>query len=445
MNLSEIFLLIVFFLSLNAFFAFSEIALASSQKRKLSLMLEQSQNEIEKQKIKTILKVIENPSHFIILIQLFFNLIAILSGVFGEQALSPIIQSFLKKFLTDDSWHSGIEFLSTAFSIVLITLMFIVFAELIPKRIALVNPEQKALKIIKPIYILIRCHLWVIEILSYFANMILSLLNIKNEATDKLTFEEVQAVLDESKVHGLIEKSEKNIIDNVLSLTDKNILLAVTLKKDIIFLDIDDNRQVVIDKIISHPHARFLVSQHDKDNVLGYISSSHILKQILNTKEKIFDLENLKEQGLKPILILPDTITLLEVLDKFTETKQDIAIVCNEFGMLIGLITLNDVLSTLMSKTVFSPQDLIVEREKNSWLIDGQASYFDVCQLLKWNTNESQPFETLNGFLVNYMKCIPKKAQKVIIHDVEFEIVDIDGFKIDEVMVTKKNKENQHE
>ncbi len=441
MSLSEIFLLLSIFLLLNAFFAFSEMSLASSQKRKLSMMLEQENDLNNKNKIKLILKLIENPSQFIILIQLFFNLIAILSGVFGEQALSPIILDYLKKNIKSlENYHDILELISISSSILLITFLFILFAELIPKRIAFVNPEQKAMKIITPIYFLIKCTKFFIIVLSAISNKILSMFNIHNELPDKLTFEEVQAVLDESSVHGVIDKSEKNIIDNVLSLTDKNISLAVTLKNDIIFLDIHDSRDMIIEKILRHPHARFLVSQNEKDNVLGYISSSHILKQIINEKEKIFDLEKLKEQGLKPILILPDTISLLEVLDKFTETKQDIAIVCNEFGMLIGLITLNDVLSSLMSQTVFDSQELIVQRDTGSWLIDGQASYFDVCKLLNWNTTENQPFETLNGFLVNYIKCIPKKAQKVNIQDVEFEIVDIDGFKIDEVMVTIKKR-----
>lgn len=433
MSNSEIIFLITILVFLNAFFSVAEFSIAISNKIKLK----QISNEGNK-KADLVLELRENPSKFITVIQIGLNVIAILSGIFGEQNLVPIISSQLELLglSTKLSNHTAL-FLS----VMLITAIFILFGELIPKKIAFANPEKIACLTIIPLILVLKIFKPFVYLLTFLADRIIKLTGISIIREDKITFNEVDAVITEGVASGVLERNEQKIINNVLSLTDRNIVSAMTLKTDIVYLDLNDTQTQIEEKLLKHPHARFIVCDSSLDNLLGYIDSKGILVRILTNKEMAFNRDKLKEQGLKNILTLPDSLSLLEVLDKFRETRQDIACVFNEFGMLVGLITINDVLKTLMGNVVTTIEDinLIVKRDNNSWLIDGTAPIEEVKKLFNWDELENEgSYETLNGFLMYKMKCIPKKGQKIEINNIVFEIVDVDGYRIDEVIATKK-------
>ncbi len=433
MNHTEIILLITFLVILNAFFSVAEFSIATSRKIKLQQLITAGES-----RAKLVLELRENPTSFITVIQIGLNVVAILSGIFGEQSFTPIIGKFIEEYTSN---ITIINTISLAVSVFLITTIFIIFGELIPKKIAFSNPEKIACLTIKPLLGVSKILKPFVWLFSYLADFVLRVLGVSIQKEDKITFDEVSAVINEGAQDGILEKNEHKIIENVFSLTDRTIISAMTLKNDIVYLDINYSQEEIEGKLLTHPHSRFLVCDSSLDNVIGYIESRDILKTILAKKQMVFNRDILREQGLKSILTLPDSISLLEVLDKFRETRQDIACVFNEFGMLVGLITLNDVLATLMGNVVSTIEDvnLIVKRDENSWLIDGTASIEEVKKLFNWEEIENESnYQTINGFLMYKMKCIPKKAQKIEINGVIFEIVDVDGYRIDEVMATRK-------
>lgn len=427
--------LIVVLVWLNAFFSVAEFSIAISRKIKLKQLSSEGNKKAD-----LVLSLRDNPSKFITVIQIGLNVIAILSGIFGEQSFVPVISEKLQMIgLT----QNVADPFALVISVMVITAIFILFGELIPKKVAFANPERIACITIIPLMFVLKVLKPFVDVLSFSADKIIQLMGLPTKREDQITFDEVSAVITEGAESGILEKNEHKIIQNVLSLTDRNIISAMTLKNDIVYLDLNESQDQIEEKLLKHPHSRFILCDSSLDNLLGYIDSRDILKTILSKRQMAFNRDKLKEQGLKSILTLPDSISLLEVLDKFRETRQDIACVFNEFGMLVGLITINDVLATLMGNVVTNIDDinLIVKRDDNSWLIDGTASIEEVKKLFGWEDLENEgSYETLNGFLMYKMKCIPKKAQKIEINNIVFEIVDVDGYRIDEVMATKKEE-----
>lgn len=421
-------------LILNAFFSISEFSIASSRKLRLEHMALAGN-----QKARKVLDLSNNPSNFITVIQVSLNIIAILAGIYGDESFAPYFREFFSQIGFEEKTQ---KFLSTSVSVLLITSVFIVLSELVPKRIAFSQPEIIACKIITPLLIVLAVFKPFVWSLSKLADLILNIFGVSLVRNEKMTFEEVSAVLDEGAKTGLLQAKEHTLIENVFSLTDRTVLSAMTTKNDIIYLDVNDNKEKINEKILVHPHSRFLVCDTELDNLLGYVDSTKLLHNSLKGESQEFNREKLKQQGLKTIVTIPDTLTLLDVLDKFREYREDIAVVINEFGNVVGLITLNDVMATIMGNVLLADNEtthLIVQRAENSWLIDGKAAIEDVKNLFEWQELPGfGNYETMSGFLMYMMKCIPKKAQSVEFNGILFEVVDVDGYRIDEVMATKK-------
>lgn len=437
MSLSETFIIIFILLLLNSFFSIAEFSIASSRKIKLEGMV--GEGKINAQKV---LNLSGSPNEFITVIQISLNVIAILAGIFGDESFAPIFEEFLKNAGLSEK-IAGI--FATGISVLCITSVFIVFSELIPKRIAFSNPENIACVIITPLLIVLKLFTPFIWLLSNTANGILKLLNIKAVRDEKMTFEDMSAVISQGAETGILEAQEHTLIENVFSLTDRNVLSAMTAKNDIIYLDLTDTIEDINAKVVKHPHSRFLVCDTEIDNILGYIEATRLLQNLLSDNARPFNREKLNEQGLKKVVIIPDSLTLLEVLDKFREYKENISVVVNEFGNVIGLITLNDVLSAIMGNVVSNgnENDLIVKREDNSWLIDGQAAIEDIKTLFGWDELPgAQNYETMSGFIMFLMKCLPKKAQTHTFKGVKFEVVDVEKYRVGEVIATLISREN---
>lgn len=430
----DVILFLSFLLLLNSFFSISEFSIASSRKLKLEYMVLDGNKNAQK-----VLDLSSNPNKFITVIQVSLNIIAILAGIYGDESFAPYFKSWLSYFSFSEK---TLDLLATSISVLLITSIFIVFSELIPKKIAFSTPEKIACMIVSPLLLVLKLLKPFVWLLSTLADLILNLFGVTVNRNEQMTFEEVSAVLDEGAKTGLLEANEHALIENVFSLTDRTVLSAMTAKNDIIFLDVNDSKEKINEKILIHPHSRFIVCDSELDNLLGYIDSTKLLHNLLRGQNPEFNREKLKEQGLKNIVTIPDSLSLLDVLDKFREHREDIAVVVNEFGNIVGLITLNDVMSTIMGNVLLDGNDtapLIVQRAENSWLIDGKAAIEDVKKLFEWEDLPGNGnYETVSGFLMYMMKCIPKKAQSFEFNGILFEIVDVDGYRIDEVMVTKK-------
>lgn len=431
MSLFETIFILFILLLLNAFFSTAEFSIASSRKLKLQHLVNEGNQNAQK-----VIDLSSNPSRFITVIQLSLNIIAILSGILGEQSFSYYMSG---KLIELGLSKSSSDILSTVATVLMITSVFIVFAELIPKRMAFSNPEKVATLVINPLLFFLTLFKPLVFLLSTIAEVILKFFKVSTQRNDAVTFEDMSAMINQGAKSGVLEEKEHHLIENVLSLTDRKVGSAMTCKDDVIYLDLNNSPDDIKKHFLNHPHSRFLVCDGHLDNIMGFIESTNILKNLLSDQSIGFDREKLQAQGLKAILTIPDSLTLLDVLDKFRESRQDISAVVNEFGSVVGIITINDILSTLMGNVVFpvSETELIVKRAENSWLIDGKAAIEDVKKLFGWtDMPEQESYETISGFLMYKMKCVPKKAQSFEFRNVKFEIVDVEKYRIDEVMAT---------
>ena len=304
-----------------------------------------------------------------------------------------------------------------------------------PKRLAIIYPEQFAVAIVKPILFFLGVLKPIVRVYDGIANALFKLFNIKTEIEDAITFDDVSAMVDAGTASGALHKQEQHLIENVFELDTRTVTFAMTSREHVIFLRLQDDEQILKQKISDYPHSRFLVCDDHIDNVLGYVESKDILKRTLNQQPISLN----RELQVQNLLAIPDTLTLSELLERFKVTNQDLAIILNEYALVVGIVTLNDVMKTLMGDLV-SPfiEEQIVKRDDNSWLIDGVTPIEDVRRALNIDRfpNEEN-YQTIAGLMMYLLKKIPKRTDFIEYAGYKFEVVDIDNYRIDQLLVTK--------
>lgn len=427
MSLLQNILIIWALIAASAFFSCAEIALASSRKIRLQQMSESGDNNAQK-----VLLLQQQPGNFFTVIQVALNAIAIMGGILGEQALSPYVASVLTQLFGQVDWVNKASFLT---SFVLVTSLFIIFADLMPKRLAMTYPERVAVAIVKPILFFLRVLKPIVRTYDGIATALFNVLNISTTHQDVITFDDVSAMVDAGTASGALHKEEQHLIENVFELDIRTVSFAMTSREHVIFLRLQDDEETLKQKIISYPHSRFLVCDDVIDAVLGYVESKDILKRTLNHLPISLN----KELQVQSVLAIPDTLTLSELLAHFKATNQDLAFVLNEYALVVGIVTLNDVMKTLMGD-LLSPvlEEQIVKRDDNSWLVDGVTPIEDVRRALGILAfpNEAN-YETIAGFMMYVLKKIPKRTDYVEYAGYKFEVVDIDNYRVDQLLVSK--------
>lgn len=427
MSLFQNILIIWALIAASAFFSCAEIALASSRKIRLQQMSENGDNNAQK-----VLELQQQPGNFFTVIQVALNAIAIMGGILGEQALSPYVAQGLAYIFGEVLWLDKVSFL---ISFVLVTSLFIVFADLMPKRLAMTYPEKVAVTIVNPILFFLRLLKPIVRTYDGIATALFRLFNISTSHQDVITFDDVSAMVDAGTASGALHKEEQHLIENVFELDIRTVSFAMTSREHVVFLRVQDDEATLKQKIISYPHSRFLVCDDVIDAVLGYVESKDILKRTLDHLPISLN----KELQLKGVLAIPDTLTLSELLAQFKSTNQDLAFVLNEYALVVGIITLNDVMKTLMGDLV-SPfiEEQIVKRDDNSWLIDGVTPIEDVRRALGILAFPNQEnYETMAGFMMYLLKKIPKRTDYIEYAGYKFEVVDIDNYRVDQLLVSK--------
>ena len=424
------FMIILTLIILSSFFSMAEIALAATKKSKLRVLIEENQVNALK-----ILKLQETPGDYFTVIQIGLNAVAILGGIVGEGILSPYITNLLK-----DYTHIGvatIETISFLFSFIFVTSFFIEFADLIPKRLAMAYPEKISLKLVNIMIVLMKIFKPVIWIFNGIANTVFKIFKLPITKKDVITSEEIIAVFNEGAEAGVVLEREHYLIENVFELEHRWVSSAMTARDNIIYFLLTETEEEIKEKIAENPHSKFLVCEREIDSIYGYVDAKDILPRILKGEKS--GLQNIREITQKSLLIIPNTLTLSEVLDRFNESREDFAIILNEYAHVVGLITLSDVISTLMGDIVYpSQEEYIIKRGENSWLIDGLTPIEDVKKALNIERfPEEDSYETVAGFMMYMLKSIPKKAATLVFEGYTFEVVDVDNFKVDQLLVTK--------
>lgn len=430
---------IVILIGISMFLSISEISLASARNIKLQILEDDGNKNATK-----VMKIQENSGDFFTAIQIGINAVSILGGIIGNNIVGPYVVDFIDTFIP--SLGTKAVFIGNLTSFLLITALFIEFADLIPKRTAMIAPEKIALTVVVPMMILIKTVKPLIFIFNGIANLIFKMFNIPLTREESITYDDIFAMVDAGAEAGVVQKKEHSLIENIFELESRWVSSIMTTRDNIVYLTISEGEESIRKKIAEEPHSKFLVCENDIDSILGYVSSKNILPRIV--KGELNSLADIKDIYNRNLLVIPNTLTLSEALDRFNEVRDDFAIVLNEYGLVVGLVTLNDVINTLMGDIVYQEQEeQIISRGEGSWLIDGSTPIEDVKKVLDdiEKFPEEDTYETIAGFMMYMLKTIPKKAAKVEFENYSFEVVDVDRFKIDQLLVTKKNKVNSTE
>lgn len=426
MNLLENTLLILLLIATSAFFAISEIALAAARKIKLEQMLDEGEARAAR-----VLALQGQPGHFFTAVQIGLNTVAILAGVLGEGAYAPAFSQFFIKFAESEN----ADMLGSLTSFLLVTTAFILVADLLPKRIAIVAPEVIALRIAGPMMLCLKLLTPLIWAFNGIANRVMALLGLPNTRPEDITPEDIVAMANAGAEAGVVARQERQMIENVFELEIRTAPSTMTARESIVWLERTETEESVRAKIIAHPHAKFPVCNGGIDRAIGYVDSKDILSRLLNG-----DPLSLHSEGLlRTLLILPETLTLAEIIEQFKAMREDFALIINEYALIVGLITLNDVTSTLMGNSMVAmTEEQIIQRDANSWLVDGMTPVGDLEQALDIAPfpNDDQ-FETIAGFMMYVLRKVPRPTESVEHAGFKFEVLDVDNHKIDQLLVTR--------
>ena len=427
MSLFQNILIIAVLIVGAGFLSLTEIALAGARKVKLKILAESGDERAQK-----VLDLQQNSADFFAASQIGLNAVAILGGILGEGAFRPYFLEYVSRFYTG-SW---LETISFALSFTLVTSLFILFADLMPKRMAMIAPEKIAVSVINPIQIFIVVCKPLAWGINAIANLLFRLFKVNTTRDDNITFDDISAVMDAGAQAGVLQKQEHHFIENVFELEERNVPSSMTTRENVVFFTLKESEDSIRQKLAEYPYSKFLVCSKTIDDVIGYVDAKDILVRMLNNQSLL----QLNESTIRNVLTIPDTLTLSELLDRFRSSKEKFAVVINEYALVVGVITLSDIMITVMGDWV-TPMDeelQIIKRDNNSWLIEGSTPVEDMMHALAIDEMpDADNYETLAGFMMYKLRKIPRPADTVIFAGYKFEVVDVDHFKIDQLLVTR--------
>lgn len=408
---------------LNGIFVMSEIALVNARRARLEAMA--NKGDI---KAKTALALVENPEKFLSTAQIGITLIAILTGVYSGEKFGENLEPWVAKIDVLVPYKDSI---ATGIIVIIVTFLSIIFGELIPKKIGLLRSEKIARVAAGPMNFLSSAMYPIVWLLSKVSNSVFRLFNIKSNIDNAVTEEEIKAMITEGSEHGTIEEEEKEIIERVFHLGDRNITSLMTHRTDIVWLDTEDTVQEVKDKFADITFSTYPVCERQVDDIKGLIHIKDLLKANPDTP--------LKELA-KPALFVPENNNPYQLLEKMKESKIHTCFIVNEYGTMEGMITLNDILEAIVGDVPQTGQDEyeIIEREDGSYLVDAQIPFYDFLhkfERTEWMNEGEHEFDTLAGFVLHMLEKIPTTGEKFDWRDFSFEIIDMDGQRIDKLLV----------
>ena len=428
-------IILLFLIFLNGLFVVSEIALVSARKARLESMAEKGDLNA-----KRALDLSNNPHIFLSAAQIGITLIAILIGVYSGEKFSVHLKPAIAKIsLLADYAHN----ISIAIIVIIVTFISIIFGELIPKRFGLMRAEKIAKAVSGPMMFFAKITHPIVWLLNTISQFFFNIFNIQKSKDDAVTEDEIKTMITEGTVAGTIEEEEKDIIERIFHLGDRNITSLMTHRSDIIWFDMDDNEEKIKEKIVIEPHSIYPICDGDIDNLKGMVS----LKDLYVTD----DLTKFK-QIMRTALFVPENNSAYQVLEKFKQTKQHSCFIVDEYGTLQGMITLNDILEAIVGD--FPESDIhdyeVKEREDGSFLVDAQIPFYDFLSRFdkaEWLNEGEHEFDTLAGFILHELERIPQTGDKFEWKGFKIEIIDMDGHRIDKalVMISEELREDMEE
>lgn len=431
MELLQSAFIIALLIVISAVISSAEISLAGARKLKLQALANEGDSRAEQ-----VLKLQEHPGRFITVVQIGLNMVAVLGGGIGESAISPYIQRLLRQY-TQEAYPQAtwVDSLSSLLAFLLVTFSFILLADLMPKRIAMTHPEKTALRTVGIMNFCILLFKPLVWFFDSIANGIFHLFKISTVREDNMTPEDIVAVVEAGAEAGVLKSQEHYLIENIFDMQSRTVTSTMTTRENIVFLDRTFNRKKILDTLADNTHSKLVICDNGLDKILGYVESHTLLTMFLQNADKEISLTDNKL--LRKALFVPDTLSLYEVLELFKSTGEDFAIIVNEYALVVGIVTLNDVMSIVMGELVSSEEEQIIARDEHSWLIDGATPLEDVARALNIDSfPDEENYETISGFMMYMLRKIPKKTDFVLYDQYKFEVIDTENFKIDQIMVS---------
>ena len=418
----ELFILGILIL-INGLFTMSEIALVSARKSRL-----ESQAEKGDQSAKNALELSQNPELFLSAAQIGITLISILTGVYSGERFSKLLAPSIGKIDVLAPYQNTI---ATTIIVIIVTFLSIIFGELIPKRIGLLRAEKIAKLVAGPMVFFAKITHPIVWILNKVSNLFFRIFNIRRATDDAVTEEEIKTLITEGAEAGTIDEAEQEIINRVFHLGDRNTTSLMTHRSDIIWFNLDDSEEKIKEKILSEPHSVYPICDGTIDNIKGVVS----IKDLYISPDHL-----LFKDIMQPALFIPDNNSPYQLLEKFKQTKTHSCFIVDEYGSILGMITLNDILEAIVGDM---PQpDVedyeIIEREDGSYLVDAQIPFYNFLAKFEktdWMNEGEQNFDTFAGFVLHELEHIPRAGEKFDWKGFKFEVVDMDGHRIDKVLV----------
>ncbi len=423
-------LLIVLLLPIaNAIFVMSEMAIVSARKVRLQNMA--NQGDV---KARAALELANAPNQFLAIVQVGITLTIIVSGAFGEgtigRKIAPLVHSIY--FLAPYS-----EAIASGIAILLITYLTLIIGELVPKRLALSNPERIAASVAIPMQTFAIIASPIVYLLSASTDLVVRLLGIRPSTEPEVTEEEIKVLIEQGTEAGTFEEAEQDMVERVFRLGDRRVSALMTPRPDIIWLDLEDSSEENRQKMIDSAYSQFPVCQGGLDNVLGIVQVTDLLARSLSGQP--LDLT----VSLQQPLFVPESTRGLKVLELLKQTTgTHIAFVVDEYGVIQGLVTLNDIFEEIVGEVPSADEGeepQAIRREDGSWLLDGMLpveEFFELLDIEGLPGEQRGNYHTMGGFVITHLGKIPSSADYFELGGWRFEVIDMDGNRVDKVLVT---------
>jgi putative hemolysin len=415
----------------NAVMAAAEMSIVSARKARLHQWADDGNP-----RAKLALELANNPEELVSTVTFGITLIGILTGAFGGATLAEGLETY---FLTLPYMTHYAEIASILCVVPLVTYLSVIIGELVPKRLALSNPEKMACFMAPYMKVLAQVARPAVRFLSGSSSLVLCVIGVQETKEPVITDAEIQVLVEQGTQAGIFEEAEQEMVEGVLTLADKSVRALMTPRLAITWLGVDSSRSEILECLKAHNHTYIPVANENLDNVLGIVQARQLFLSLAEHKET--RIEDLVEQP----LFLPESTTALDILDMFRQTRVHVAFVINEYGGFEGLVTINDVLEAIVGEVAKGPDAKAqVERDNDgSWVINGDAHIDDVKVILNVRElpGETQnAYRTLAGFLLYQLQKIPASGEQLSWEAWDFEVITMEGYRIDSVKVKERNK-----
>jgi putative hemolysin len=407
---------------LNGLLSMSEAAMMASRKARLQQLANEGDDSS-----RIVLSLLEDPNVFLSTVQIGITLVGVLAGAVGGATLSNALAA---KFATIPLLMPYSDSLAIGIVVVTITTLTIWLGELVPKRLALHNPERIARTVARPMLFVSKIFSPLVKLLGLASNLVLRLLGAKPSSEPPITEEELHVLIDQGTQAGVFEEAEQDMVQGVFSLGELRVYSLMTPRTEIVWLDIEDTIEEIRTKIAENEVSRFPVRQDTLDVILGIVRARDLLVASLSG-------EPIKlKQLLKPAFYIPETMSAARALEIFKEKGTEMLLVIDEFGGLQGLLTVNDVIEEIVGEIELEePQ--ATQRQDGSWLLDGMLEVDEFKEIFNLPTlPHEDEYETLSGFVMLSLGRVPQTADQFEWHGLRFEVIDMDGRRVDKVLVT---------